>query len=56
MRDQTCKQEQTIKNYFVLIDNSDIKDKTIEMIDKWLEMLGESLKGIASQELLAIIA
>lgn len=26
------------------------------MIDKWLEMLGESLKSIANQELLAIIA
>jgi dynein heavy chain len=56
MRDQTCKQENTIKNYFVLIDNSDIKNATVSMIDKWLEMLGESLKSIANQELLAIIA
>jgi hypothetical protein len=33
----------------VLIDNSDLNKKTIEKIDEWLEILGESLKGIASK-------
>jgi dynein heavy chain len=55
LRDQTDKQDRTIRNYFVLIDNSEIKNATIEMIDKWLEMLGESLKSIASQQLAAIM-
>jgi len=38
-----------------MIDSSQIQQKAIEKIDEWLKMLGDSLKGIASQELNAII-
>lgn len=38
-----------------MIDSTQIQQKAVEKIDEWLKMLGDSLKGIASQELNAII-
>jgi dsRNA-specific ribonuclease len=41
-------------NYFVLIDNSEVKESTIQKVNEWLEILGDSLKQIATKELKAI--
>jgi len=32
------------QNYFVLIDNSEVKESTISKVNEWLDILGESLK------------
>lgn len=42
------------QNYFVLIDNSEVKEATILKVDEWLQILGDSLKVIASKELKSI--
>lgn len=41
-------------NYFVLIDNSEVKQSTIQKIEEWLLILGDSLRLIASKELKSI--
>jgi hypothetical protein len=38
----------------VLIDNSEVKESTIQKVNEWLEILGDSLKQIATKELKAI--
>jgi len=38
----------------VLIDNSEVKESTISKVEEWLEILGDSLKQIATKELKAI--
>lgn len=43
------------QNYFVLIDNSEVKESTILQVGEWLQILGESLKAIATKELKAIM-
>ena len=48
MRNQILNLDPFLQNYFVLIDNTEIRNSTIEKIDEWLKMLGESLKNIAS--------
>ena len=47
--------EKEQNNYIVLIDNSDLHQKTIEKINEWLAILGESLKAIASKQLRQIV-
>lgn len=47
--------EKEQNNYIVLIDNSDLHHKTIEKINEWLAILGESLKAIASKQLRQIV-
>lgn len=39
----------------MLIDNSDLHQKTIDKINEWLAILGESLKAIASKQLKQIL-
>lgn len=43
------------RNYFVLVDHSGVKRKTIAKVGEWLETLGNSLKDIATKELNFII-
>jgi hypothetical protein len=43
------KREKEQNNYIVLIDNSDLHHKTIDKINEWLAILGDSLKAIASK-------
>lgn len=43
------------RNYFVLVDHSEVKQKTYEKVGEWLEILGNSLKEIATKELNFII-
>jgi hypothetical protein len=49
------KREKEQNNYIVLIDNSDLHHKTIDKINEWLAILGESLKAIASKQLRQIV-
>lgn len=35
------------RNYFVLIDYTEVKQKTIEKLHEWLDILGQSLREIA---------
>jgi len=42
------------QNYFVLIDQSEVNESTINKVNEWLGILGECLKQIASKELHAI--
>jgi dynein heavy chain len=53
--DQQMKKDQEQNNYIVLIDNSDLHHKTIDKIKEWLEILGDSLKNIASKQLKQIV-
>jgi dynein heavy chain len=53
-RDLNLKQDNEQQNYFVNIDNSEVKESTILKVDEWLQILGDSLKVIASKELKAI--
>lgn len=55
VRDQTVKNSSEQHNYIVLIDNSDLYQKTIDKIDEWLQILGDSLKSIATKELRQIV-
>ena len=38
-----------VRNFFVLVDHVEVKDKTIEQAKVWLDLLGTSLKEIASK-------
>lgn len=49
------KREKEQNNYIVSIDNTDLHHKTIDKINEWLNILGESLKSIASKQLRQII-
>lgn len=53
-RDMNLHHENEQLNYFVLIDNSEVKESTIQKVNEWLEILGDSLKQIATKELKAI--
>lgn len=44
------------QNYFVLVDNSEVKEATIQKVNEWLQILGDSLKMIATKELKQIMA
>lgn len=43
------------RNFFILVDYSEVKEKTFEKIQEWLDLLGNSLKDISTKELNAII-
>jgi hypothetical protein len=51
MKEAQMNDNKKYSNYFILVDNSDVKDQIIKKIDDWLAVLGESLKNIASKEL-----
>ena len=53
-RDLNMKQDNEQMNYFVLIDNAEVKENTIIKVDEWLQILGDSLKTIAAKELKSI--
>jgi len=50
-RDLNLKHDNEQSNYFVLIDNAEVKENTVIKVDEWLQILGDSLKIIASKEL-----
>lgn len=54
-RDLNLQNDSEQQNYFVLIDNSEVKESTIQQVGEWLQILGESLKAIATKELKAIM-
>lgn len=43
------------RNYFVLVDHSEVKQVTIEKANEWLALLGDSLIDMATKELGQII-
>lgn len=43
------------QNYIVLIDNNEVNQASINKVDEWLQILGDSLKAIATKELKNII-
>jgi dynein heavy chain len=43
------------QNYFVLVDNSEVKQASIDKVDDWLECLGDILKRMATADLKQII-
>ena len=43
------------RNYFVLVDHSEVKQATIEKVGEWLTLLGDSLIDMATKELNSII-
>lgn len=53
-RDLNLKHDNEQSNYFVLIDNAEVKENTVVKVDEWLQILGDSLKIIASKELKSI--
>jgi hypothetical protein len=38
-------------NWYVLVDNSEVKQATIDKVAEWLEVVGDILKKMASTEL-----
>jgi len=42
-------------NYIVLIDNSEVKQASIDKVEEWIDACGEILKKMASTELKQII-
>jgi dynein heavy chain len=44
-----------VRNFFVLVDHIEVKQKTISQAGIWLEILGNSLKDIATKQLNLII-
>jgi len=55
MLESNLNKEKEQNNYIVLIDNTDLVQKTIDKIGEWLTILGESLKAIASKQLRQIV-
>lgn len=43
------------RNYFVLVEHSEVKQKSIMKVGEWLDTLGNSLREIATKELNYII-
>lgn len=43
------------RNYFVLVDHSEVKQVTIEKVGEWLNLLGDLLIDMATKELNSII-
>lgn len=41
-------------NYFVLIDNSEVKQASIDKVDEWLSTIGDILMRMATAELRSI--
>jgi hypothetical protein len=54
-RELNLHQSNEQQNYFVMIDNSEVKESTINQVGEWLALLGDSLKTIANKELRAIM-
>jgi predicted transcriptional regulator len=50
-KQQYIQQNNEQQNYFVLIDNSEVKQASIDKVDEWLEAFGEILNKMATNEL-----
>lgn len=45
----------TVRNFFIQVDHIEVKQKTIMQAGMWLDILGNSLKDIATKSLNLII-
>lgn len=54
-RDFNDSKDSEQQNYFVIIDNSDVKDITLKKAGEWLDFLGDSLMSNATKELRTIM-
>jgi len=54
-KQQYIQQNNEQQNYFVLIDNSEVKQASIDKVDEWLEAFGEILNKMATNELKQIM-